>query len=85
MYRNTSVLTFDQSLYQKTMDIICFQEPSSPLKNMDFHFGGFHTEMSFLGCIGHTMTCSGLPDVLETIYAPNAVTHMMSGKVVQQC
>ena len=40
--------------------------------------------MSFLGCIGHIMTCSGLQDVLETIYALNAVTHMMSGKAVHE-
>ena len=51
---------------------------------MVIRVGGFHTEMSYLECIGHIMTCSVLQDVLETIYAPNAVTHMMSGKAVQR-
>lgn len=40
--------------------------------------------MSFLGCIGHLMASSGLQEVLELIYAPNAVIHMMSGKAVAQ-
>ena len=84
MYKKTPVLTVDQSLYQKAIAIVCSQEPSSPLKNMVIRVGGFHTEMSFLGCIGHIMTCSGLQDVIETIYAPNAVTHMISGKAVQR-
>ena len=40
--------------------------------------------MSFLGCIGHLMAGSGLQDVLELVYAKNAVTHMMSGKAVSR-
>jgi len=46
--------------------------------------GGFHTEMRFLGCIGHTMAGSGLKDVLELVYASNAVEHMLSGKAVER-
>lgn len=30
--------------------------------------GGLHTEMSFLGCIGHLMAGSGLQHLLECIY-----------------
>jgi len=44
--------------------------------------GGFHTEMNFLGCIGHLMDSSGLQEMLESIYAPNAVVHMLSGKAI---
>ena len=44
--------------------------------------GGFHTEMSFLGCIRHLMASSGLQEMLELIYAPNAVVHMLSGKAI---
>jgi hypothetical protein len=36
--------------------------------------------MSFLGCIGYLMAGSGLQEVLELIYASNAVVHMLSGK-----
>ena len=35
------------------------------------HLGGFHTEMSFLGSI---------EQMLESIYAPNAVIHMLSAR-----
>ena len=37
----------------------------------------------FLGCIGHLMAASGLQQVLELIYAPNAVVHMFSAKAVR--
>ena len=42
--------------------------------------GGFHLEMSFLGSIGHLMSASGLQHILELVYAPNAVVHMLTGK-----
>ncbi len=32
--------------------------------------------MSFLGCIGHIISGSGLEQVLESIYASNAVAHI---------
>ncbi|KAK3752452.1 hypothetical protein QZH41_013499, partial [Actinostola sp. cb2023] len=38
--------------------------------------------MSFLGSIGHLMAGSGLKELLELIYAPNAVEHMLAGKAV---
>ena len=40
--------------------------------------------MSFLGCIGHIMSGCGLQDLLEQVYASNAVTHMLSGKAVER-
>ena len=36
--------------------------------------------MSFLGCIGHLMESSGLEELEGTVYAPNTVSHMLSGK-----
>ena len=44
--------------------------------------GAFHADMSFLGSIGHLMAGSGLREVLELIYAPNAVDHIMTGKAI---
>ena len=41
---------------------------------------GFHQLMSFLGSKGFLMEGSGLRKALETVYAPNTVTHMLSGK-----
>ena len=38
--------------------------------------------MSFLGCIGHIMAGSGLQEVLELVFAKNAVGHMLTGKAV---
>ena len=38
--------------------------------------------MSFLGCIGHLMQGSGLAELLETVYASNAVVHMLNDKAV---
>ena len=40
--------------------------------------------MSFLGSIGHLMAGSGLKDLLDLIYAPNAVEYMLSGKAVSR-
>ncbi|CAC5403501.1 unnamed protein product [Mytilus coruscus] len=81
-YNRTPVLTFDQPLYWKALTIIQNEHPNSQLKSVVLRLGAFHTEMSFLGCIGHIMRSSGLQEILELIYAQNAVTHMLSGKAV---
>ena len=39
-------------------------------------------EMSFLGSIGHLMAGSGLRELLEIMYAPNSVVHIMTGKAI---
>ena len=49
----------------------------SDLRGIVLCLSGFHTEMNFLGCIGHLMDSSGLQEMLESIYAPNAVIHML--------
>ena len=41
--------------------------------------GGFHADMSFIGCIGHVMASSGLQELLELIYA---VVHMLIRKAI---
>jgi len=40
--------------------------------------------MSFLGSIGMVMTGSGLSEVLEQCFGPNAVLHMLSSKAVSR-
>ena len=40
--------------------------------------------MNFLGCIGHLIAASGLQNLLELIYASNAVVHMLTGKAIAQ-
>ena len=58
-------------------------EPAnSELRKVIVRLGAFQAEMSFLGSIGHLMAGSGLREVLELIYAPNAVDHIMTGKAI---
>lgn len=81
-YNITPLLTFDQPLWMKATTIIEAENPSSDLKRIVLRLGAFHTQMSFLGTIGHIMMSSGLEDLLAVIYAPNSVMHMLSGKAV---
>jgi hypothetical protein len=83
-YGVTPVLTFDQPLFQKASHIITSSEGSSPLKNIVLILGAFHTEMSFLGTKGYIMAGSGLQEVLQTVYAQNAVSHIMTGKAISR-
>lgn len=70
------ILTFDQPLYQKAIEIQMNKSESSALKNIVLRLGGLHTCMSFLGSIGHLMSFSGLQQVLKIVYAENSVPHM---------
>ena len=47
----TPIITFDQPLWWKALMIIASEPVGSELKNIVLRLGGFHTEMSFLGCI----------------------------------
>ena len=57
-----------------------FVQNQTSFENVVIRLGGFHTLISFLGSIGELMSASGLQEVMETIYAPNPVSHMMTGK-----
>lgn len=74
----TCFVTFDQPLYAKATDIVA-STCNDNLKNTVVLLGGFHTIMSFLGAIGHIMSGSGIEELWATIYAKNAVTHMING------
>ena len=76
------VITFDQPLWWKAQTIVANEPEDSPLKSVVVQIGGLHTEMSFLGCIGPLKENSGLCETLEVVYGSNAVTHMLSGKVL---
>ena len=78
------VITFDQPLWWKSQIIVANETSDRDLQSIVLRLGGFHVEMSFLGCIGYLMSGSGLQEVLETVYAPNAVIHMLSGKAVSR-
>lgn len=71
------VVTFDQPLFAKASDIV---EAVSPvMDNIILRLGGFHMLMSFLGCIGYTMSGSGLEELWSEVYAKASIVHMMSG------
>lgn len=42
--------------------------------------GGFHTEMSFLGSIEHLVAGYDLQELMELVYAPEAVEKTITGK-----
>ena len=46
--------------------------------------GGFHTHISFNGSLGIITKGSGLEKELETVYGPNTVTHIFSGKAISR-
>jgi hypothetical protein len=63
----TPILTFDQPLWWKALMIIESEPEESDLRGIVLRLGDFHTEMSFLGSIGHLMASSGLQEMLESI------------------
>ena len=82
-YNVTPIISFDQPLLWKSLQVIEGQPDNSPLRSIVLQLGGFHSETSLNGSIGHLMSGSGLHELLETIYANNVVTHMLTGKAVQ--
>ena len=83
-HRSTPVITFDQPLWWKAHTIVESEPDDSLLHSAVIRLGGFHTEMSYLGCIGHLMGGSGLHELLEVIYASNTVGHILSGKALSR-
>lgn len=81
-HKVSSIITFDQPLWWKVQIIMASEPPESELHSLVVRLGGFHTEKSFLGCIGHLMSGSGLQELLEVVYSPNAVTHILIGKAI---
>lgn len=75
----TPIVTFDQPLQWKTLKIIMPEPLGSDLSKIVLRLGGFHTEISFLGCIGSLMAGPGLKVM---IYAPNAVEHILTNKAI---
>ena len=81
-YDHTPILTFDQPLYWKAMEIQIWENQFSDFKAIVLILGQYHTRMSFLGSIGYLMTGSGFDSILKLVYAENVVPHVMSGKAI---
>ena len=73
------VVTFDQPLYMKAVEIVAAGGEESPLSKVVVRLGGFHLLMSFMGAIGTIMRGSGLEELWATIYAATSERHMLSG------
>ena len=55
-------------------------DSDSHLQSLVLRLGNFHTQMSFLGCIGHLMGGTWLQEAFELLYAENVVVHILNGK-----
>lgn len=75
------IITFDQPLYWKASQII---HEYKDLEDIVLMLGSFHTLMNVVGAIGTLMKGSGLNEVLQEIYGPNAVLHVMTGKAISR-
>ena len=84
LYNYTPILTFDQPLWWKSYEIQQSESSNRDIKDIILRLGGLHTEMSFLGAIGHLMGGSGLQELLEVIYADTAVSHILTGKAISR-
>ena len=62
--------------------IIETEPVNSNLCQVVLHLASFHMEMSFIGSIRHLMAESWLKKLLEWIYAPTAVGHILTGKAI---
>lgn len=83
-YNFTPIVTFDQQLWWKAMMIVENAGLECPTRSIINKLGGFHTLMSYLGCIGHLMDGSGLREVLDVIYAENTTPHLLTGKAISR-
>ena len=63
--------------------MIIESEPAdSDLRQVVLRRGSFHTEMGFIGSIGHLVAESGEKELQELIYAPTSVEHILIGKAI---
>jgi hypothetical protein len=74
--RNYCIVTFDQPLFIKAVDIIT---ATPDLSNVVARLGGFHLLMSFMGSTGYIMAGSGLEELWRTVYGSDSITHMLDG------
>ena len=82
LFYSTPIITFDQPLWWKAYLLIEEEPEQSELKSMVLRLGGFHTQMSFLGALGHLMAGSGIEETIQTVYT--SVEHILSGKAISR-
>ena len=75
------IITFHQPLFWKASLI---RSEHRELQDIVLMLGSFYTLMNLLGAVGTLMNGSRLSEVLQEIYGPNAVQHMMAGKAISR-
>lgn len=65
------VLTFDQPLYWKALNIQ-YQDKSGIVSELTLLLGHFHARMAYLAGIGALMANSGIEDIIKLVYAVNS-------------
>ena len=53
--QQTCLVTFDQPLYAKAVDMIAYAASGSELSSVVVRLGGLHLLMSFMGAVGYIM------------------------------
>ena len=83
-YDHDPVLTFDQPLYWKAMEIKTYKQKNGSFNKMVLMLGTFHTCMSFYGSISYIMAGSGINSLLKHIYAKHTILHIISSQAFTQ-
>ena len=78
------IITFDQPLFWKALPIIQASSTGVELREIVLMLDQFHTFMNLLGAIGTLMSGSGLSNILQQVFAENAVVHVLSGKTISR-
>ena len=81
------IITFDQPLFWKASTIIQASSIGDELREIVLMLGmdqALHTFMNLLGTSGTLMSGSGFSNILQQVFAENAVVHVPSGKAVSR-
>lgn len=83
-HRISPIVSFEQSLFYQTSEIIYNSPENGDLKNIILILGSFHTLINVFGAVSTLMQGLELTGILETVLGENAVKYMMGGKAVQR-
>jgi len=77
--QKTCIVTFDQPLYRKAVEIVSAANDDNALSNVVVAVRRISPACVFLGTIGHIMSGSGLEELWGLLYAQNTIVKIMSG------
>ncbi|GBM91898.1 hypothetical protein AVEN_112925-1 [Araneus ventricosus] len=74
------IVTFDQSLFIKDMDIVFRADETDELSKVIVKLNRFHLLMSYMGAVGKIMGGSSLEQMWCEVFAKKIVVHMANGQ-----